>query len=303
MKGSLATLSVILGVLISHSTAIAQSASPSFVMFDSFMREVSAARATRYLQAPGSRLSDSTAFEEMRNHVLSLYQGVHVTHSFTYNSQYVDCVPVLQQPGARRLGLKEMPSPPAPPSPPPGMSLVPSAPSSLATEVSDSFGNKMACEPGTIPMRRVTLEELSRYSSLDHYLRKTPDGSPPPVTVDFGGYRHRTVAQSVSNLGAASQFEVWYPTVATSEGQFHSLSQLWVLGVDGSGVLQSLEAGWQVAPTHYQTNAAVPFLYWTADSYRSTGCYNLECPGFVQYSNAHCCPRSPGTRRSLVLSH
>jgi hypothetical protein len=29
----------------------------------------------------------------------------------------------------------------------------------------------------------------------------------------------------------------------------------------------------------------VLFIYWTADDYTSTGCYNLECPAFVQTNN------------------
>jgi len=40
-----------------------------------------------------------------------------------------------------------------------------------------------------------------------------------------------------------------------------------------------------VSPLHFGTNAAVPFTYWTADNFVSTGCFNLECPGFVQLNN------------------
>jgi len=57
-----------------------------------------------------------------------------------------------------------------------------------------------------------------------------------------------------------------------------SLSQVWYW--DGIG--QTVEGGWQVSPLHYNTNNAVLFIYWTADRYQNTGCYNLECSGFVQ---------------------
>jgi hypothetical protein len=129
--------------------------------------------------------------------------------------------------------------------PPTGMPTVPPTPSPLALVRSDIFGNRISCEGGTIPMRRITLEEF----------------------------------------GAASQLELWYPTVDTSTGQYHSISQIWVEGYGGSATLQTAETGWVVSPLHFGTNAAVPFTYWTADNFASTGCFNLECAGFVQLNN------------------
>lgn len=278
-----AALLALFSVLISTSS-IAQSGPGSFVTFAAFLKGIVTADAATYLGHPESRVVSATEFEAMRGHVLSLYEGVQVSHSFVYNSQYVDCVPVLQQPSARLLDLKVVPQllPPAPP--PAGMPTVLPTTPQVALGQSDSFGNRISCDDGTIPMRRITLEELSRFQTLHDYFRKAPGGTNPSPALDYAGFKHRTLSEYVNNIGAASQLELWYPTVNTSTGQYHSLSQMWVVGYS-TAPEQTAEAGWQVAPLHYNTNAAVPFIYWTADGYLTTGCYNLECAGFVQLNN------------------
>jgi hypothetical protein len=51
-------------------------------------------------------------------------------------------------------------------------------------------------------------------------------------------------------------------------------------------VTQTVEGGWQHYPGKYgATSKSVLFIYWTADSYTRTGCYNLDCAGFVQTNN------------------
>ena len=47
----------------------------------------------------------------------------------------------------------------------------------------DPHGNVMQCPEGTIPMRRVTLEDMTRFPTLRAYMRKGPEGRrPPPST-------------------------------------------------------------------------------------------------------------------------
>ncbi|CAL9115652.1 unnamed protein product [Musa textilis] len=50
--------------------------------------------------------------------------------------------------------------------------------------------------------------------------------------------------------------------------------------------LNTVETGWQVYPELYGDIFPRFFVYWTNDSYQSTGCYNLYCSGFVQTSNS-----------------
>ncbi|KAJ7295543.1 hypothetical protein O6H91_Y181500 [Diphasiastrum complanatum] len=57
---------------------------------------------------------------------------------------------------------------------------------------------------------------------------------------------------------------------------------------DNINSLNTAEVGWQVYPSlHPSDNPLAPhlFVYWTADAYKSTGCYNLGCAGFVQTNN------------------
>ncbi|XP_073219596.1 protein neprosin-like [Cicer arietinum] len=39
-----------------------------------------------------------------------------------------------------------------------------------------------------------------------------------------------------------------------------------------------------VYPSMYGDSQPRLFIYWTSDAYQKTGCYNLQCPGFVQTS-------------------
>jgi hypothetical protein len=131
MKNAYAGSASILLALSIPTSSAAQPDPASFVKFDAFLKGIATADAATYLDAPERRVVSATEFERMRRHVLSLYEGVQVTHSFVYNLQYVDCVPVLQQPSARHLGLKAVPhlQPPAPP--PAGVAMVPQLPPRL----------------------------------------------------------------------------------------------------------------------------------------------------------------------------
>ena len=62
-----------------------------------------------------------------------------------------------------------------------------------------------------------------------------------------------------------------------------SLAQHWYAGGIGPK-LQTVEVGWQVYPQKYGNANPALFIYWTADDYTTTGCYNLDCHAFVQTS-------------------
>src|SRR6185369_1026606 len=78
-----------------------------------------------------------------------------------------------------------------------------------------------------------------------------------------------------------SWLNLWNPVVDKDN---ESISQQWYSGGSG-GSTQTLEGGWQVLENKYDTKKAVLFTYWTADNYDKTGCYNLDCSGFVQVNN------------------
>ena len=276
-------------VAMACGPAIAQSAADRFVPFGEFLQTLTAAPAEQYLAgAAANGVASTGAVEEMRSHILSLYRGVTVRHSFVLDDQYFDCVPILQQPSARALGLMKVPALPAalplPTNDDDGAPASQFAPG----ETADRFGNAMPCEQGTIPMRRITLQELSRYRNLREYFQKGHDGAgevPTRAKQVAPTHKYAHAFQNVKNFGGVSTLNIWKPPINTSKGEIFSLSQHWYVAFPG-GVTQTAEIGWQNDPQHYGSQNSALFIYWTRDGYQQTGCYNLECQGFVQTSNS-----------------
>src|SRR3954454_2491561 len=156
----------------------------------------------------------------------------------------------------------------------------------------------MHAPDGTIAMRRLTMENLRRFQTLRHFFQKSPYGSgkppqpgqPPKSNPQSGGappanpavpqtHRWAHAFQNVNNHGGHSFLNVWDPPIGAN--QIFSLSQHWYTAGSGDN-LQTAEVGWQVYPKMYKNTRPVFFIYWTADNYKSLGCYNLTCPAFVQ---------------------
>lgn len=292
----LTTVLIFLACAIGLAPLHAQTPPQDLVPFTNFLRGVTTANPHVWLSRPESRVKTAEAFEEMRRHVLWLYRGVHVTHSFLLDTQAFDCIPVTEQPSVRhqRRGQK-IATPPPPIEPPPTEALSselgpapggqPEEPP-LETEQVDPFGNAISCDQETIPMRRVTLEELTRFGSLREFFEKGPGGAgrphpahEPPAINPADNHIHAVGQQIVDNNGGASWLNIWSPSVGS--GQYFSLSQQWYTGGTDTA-MQTVEGGWVNYPTHFNVNRSVLFIFWTADNYATTGCYNLDCKGFVQ---------------------
>ena len=284
----------------------AQETAQHFVPFDNFVSNTRSTEAGGLLARQGSKVADAASVEEMRQHILSLYDGVKVSHSFLLDGDHFDCVPTEQQPSFRALGLKSIAAAPKEALKKPegaGESVSKATPitSQLgADQQFDEYGHSRVCEANTIPMRRVTLEEVSHFKTLKNYLEKGPGGagqaplkqgqaslkeSPalgkqswvPPSPV---AHKYSFTYQYVNNLGQTDTLSLWDPYVYTSYGEIFSLSQSWTIGY--SPVTQTAEVGWQNYPAFYGGQNSRLFIYWTADDYNKTGCYNLTCRGFVQ---------------------
>ncbi|KAI3720332.1 hypothetical protein L6452_21248 [Arctium lappa] len=138
------------------------------------------------------------------------------------------------------------------------------------------------CPEGTIPIRRTTEQDILRANSIKRFGRKIPR----PIRRDTSSYGHEHAVGYVSGnkyYGAKASINVWAPKV-TNRYEF-SLSQMWVLSGSFGNDLNTIEAGWQVSPELYGDNYPRFFTYWTTDAYRTTGCYNLLCSGFIQTNN------------------
>src|SRR5689334_8543343 len=94
-------------LLIAAATLTATlSAQPAadFVSFDRFMEATKDINSTVMNRAE-SKVRDGRTFEQMRRHIINLYSGVHVSHSYVSDGSHFDCIPVEQQPAVRMLGL------------------------------------------------------------------------------------------------------------------------------------------------------------------------------------------------------
>lgn len=141
-----------------------------------------------------------------------------------------------------------------------------------------------SCPKGAIPVRRLTMETLTRFETLDDFFRKGHGYIHPPCGGDgtSAGHAYAHAARSVANWGGESILNVWSPYVEKSN-EF-SLSQIWVVRGSGNN-RETVEAGWQVYKDLYGDWRAHLFIYFTPDNYGSGGGYNLTTGAFVQVSN------------------
>jgi hypothetical protein len=274
----------------------------TFVPFHDFVASTRTANSGDYLIRSSSKVQDAPAFEEKRGHILKLCEGVDVTHSFVLDDDDFDCIPEMQQPAVRMQGLKSIAAPPPAPvslkASKTGAGVGESAPKPIVItsqlspdKLVDEFGNSRVCEDHTVPMRRVTLEETSRFPTLKNYFEKGPAGAGRPPSTDNAvppsavAYKYSFTYQYVNNLGDTTTLNLWSPYVYTSLGEIFSLSQSWTIAY--TPALQTAEVGWQNYPAYYGGENSRLFIYWTADGYSNTGCYNLTCGAFVQYSGGN----------------
>jgi len=265
--------------------------------FQAFIESVQGAQHAEFAARADSKVMHDGAFAEMKSHILGLYNGVDARHSFEdENGSIFDCIPIDRQPSLRN-SRERIGTPPEIPSMMAEASASRDADnrrdtlvaSPLGPDRHDRHGNSMYCPEGTIPMRRITLDVLTRFESVDHFLRKGPGAGGPPMTSAAIApavpitHRWAHAFQSVSNVGGHSFLNLWQPAIGAN--QTFSLSQHWYVAGSGNA-LQTAECGWQVYPQLYGGNKPVLFTYWTADNYKNTGCYNLSCTGFVQVSSA-----------------
>ncbi len=279
---------VLLGItMISGHEVLAQSA--TLIPFDQFVQQVATTPLATEMSKPGTQVSDAPSFEAMRSHVLTMYNGVQVKHSFLLDTHPFDCVPMMQQPSVRLQHLTTIATPPSvgPAFPAAkGSSATAAIPSQVdAAQPTDPLGNTIGCDSGSIPMRRVTLDDLSKFPSLSAFFAKGPDGAgqyhnPDNSAPAVATHKYAHSYQYVTNLGGTADIGLWSPKVNTTLNEIFSLNQFWY--VNTSGPVQTLEGGIQNYPQKYNTTSSVLFIYWTSDGYNKVGCYNLDCPGFVQ---------------------
>ncbi|XP_019418632.1 PREDICTED: uncharacterized protein LOC109329423 [Lupinus angustifolius] len=130
------------------------------------------------------------------------------------------------------------------------------------------------CPEGTVPILRTTEEDLFRVSNITRFGKKDIQD-----TMDLHSYAIVSIRGDQYH-GAKTNINVWAPITEPTE---FSLAQMWLVsGTYDAKDLNTIEVGWQVYPQRYGSYNPRLFGYWTRDAYQTTGCYNTQCPGFVQ---------------------
>lgn len=262
----------------------------------SFLRRTGAYSLKDFHHDSRVQVRGRSEFAAMQDHIDNLYRGVDVVHSFEDPSgQIFDCIPVEQQPGLRNARVP-MPTPPdmsrAPVMPGAAAAMRPLTQGPAQPDL-DRHGNLRRAPQGTIPMRRITLDEMTRFANVHEFFRKHPtrtvtrrQGFSPtlPSNDDSQNHRYSAATQSVSNIGGVSYLSIYQPPVNSNE--IFSLAQHWYAAGSGS-THQTVEVGWQVYPGKYHNASPNLFIYYTPDNY-ATGSYNLDNSNtFVQLHNTY----------------
>jgi len=232
-------------------------------------------------------------FIKITDYYDKLVRDGRVTHSFNMqNGQQIYCIDVRSQSSVRSAGLDpdDIPSSPA------------KAPAVHdASGINDKTGVYQAgfgldgsldewgcvreCPDGSFPKLIKPIETYYHFRKFNDIFRKYPDDvSPawPKISPDDNTreitHQYGIIYGNQENTGEIGDFNLWSPKVIN--GGWFSLAQLWVARGEGNN-LQTVETGWQVYPLLYGNKKANLFIFYTTDGYQ-TGCYNLDCDGFVQ---------------------
>ncbi|MCD7465245.1 hypothetical protein HAX54_000909 [Datura stramonium] len=139
------------------------------------------------------------------------------------------------------------------------------------------------CPPGTVPIKRITKDDLIRQRNMpspeditfDAQLVATNNNSEPEgMYTSTQGYKV-AIAQIENNpnnkfAGAGMATSIWNPYV---KGQQHSACRLKIQ--KGPDIIQ---VGWRVDPTLYGDTKSRLFIHFQAGNKH---CFNTLCPGFV----------------------
>jgi hypothetical protein len=236
------------------------------------------------------RVKNAQERTRMQAYVEKLQSEKKVIKSFQGPSgETIDCVDIFSQPALSRPGMEKHELQFAPASQPAQSKAEDEGQQSQDT---DQTPNQLylltgeTCPEETAPMRRLTMETLMRFETLDDFFKKRFINIEKP----FGGngsststHEYAHAARTVNNWGAESIINLWKPFV--DETDEFSLSQIWVVRGSGSN-LETVEAGWQKYYDLYGDWRSRLFIYFTPDNYGNGGCYNLSCGAFVQTNNS-----------------
>ncbi|KAI3845561.1 hypothetical protein MKX03_019710 [Papaver bracteatum] len=152
--------------------------------------------------------------------------------------------------------------------------------SSSTTQSLKLHSKPLGCPYGTVPIKRTSKEDLIRSrtfseSSFNNNVLSRHGDIEQQSTVKLA------ILGTDKNIttpiyGVQAYINIANPTVGNDE---FSSAQVWIESGPADDV-NTIQAGWAVAPSLFGDNKTRVFVYW--DAKPNTGCYNQYCPGFVQ---------------------
>jgi hypothetical protein len=235
---------------------------------------------------PVVRVKNETEKRRMEQYIADYYRPLKIVQSLQVPwGEQIDCVDMYTQPALQRKGMENARIQLEPGQMPLELKEARTA-LPAGAEIPEQEYLKIGgpCPDGSIPIRRLTIDTLVRFQTLEDFFKKEAQTAPiePPSCGSSGDsppHEYAHAFQSIANWGAESVLNLWNVWVEWSN-EF-ALSQMWVVRGTGGG-LQTLEAGWQSYKDKYGDWNAHLFIYSTQDNYKSHGCYNLDCGQFVQ---------------------
>ncbi|KAK2377987.1 hypothetical protein QL285_078600 [Trifolium repens] len=205
-----------------------------------------------------------SVLEDDLERYLNLINKARVTSIQTKSGYLVDCVdinkqPVFDHPLLKNHKLQRKPSVNIPP-----------------TKHINGL-EKVMCPKGTVPIQRITKDDLIRGKALFNEISQLTDNS----IVSHSAYVYLKNEDGpyygVNGIGS-----VYNPKVVNGQS---SAGHVFVSNGNGDG-MNKIIAGWHVSPQIYNDSATHFYLVWTPDNFKS-GCYNLLCSGFVQTDESY----------------
>ncbi len=229
----------------------------------------------------------ATEVAKAKAHILNLYRGIVPAHSFLdVNGSVFDAVPYEMQPAVRDMEDKSPPV--APDLRTKDERETEQSSQRVGSNVRDETGNQILAPHNTVNIRRITLDIISKYGSVEGFLSKRTNPAASDFISDGDGYFHRYAVsrQSVDNVGMSAKFSVYKNAIKSLPGkEVFSLSQLWVASGSYSTTLQVVEPIIWTYPSNWGVDPVI-CVYYTTDSYKAnTKAYNTDDESFVQTNN------------------
>ena len=238
---------------------------------------------TNYLNTISHYQPEVIELSERIQNTVDYYQKVHILKTFQNKEYTVDCIPFTEQPSlidspelAQKL-LKEFNKK--------------NHPKSLE-EIGKNFDFNSAteCPNESVGIIRPSQTSLSSRSTMKKSLDDSLLSEANETSESTAGYTWQVGVTPLNkiiyinkNHGEAYFKGPQLQTVTSSNQDNHSLDQFWLLYTGKNKERYSVEFG-IMASGYFTTHPSTSiFVFASIDNYTAKSCYNLGCPGFIQF--------------------